>query len=240
MKTKIYGHRGVKGEYPENTMLGFKKALELGVDGLEIDVHLTKDGELVIIHDELLERTTTGEGWVKDATLSEIKAYSVGAKFETFPKYERSWDLEKVPTLSELLDLLKPTNVELNIELKTYKCLYPGIEEKVLELVKAYGMEDRIIYSSFHLPTMRRLQKLDPTAKVAWLLAQPISNPGDYLKEMELEALHLHEDLLTKMPETWAGLYHKIRVWTVNDKEQMEKLKALGVEAIITDFPNCG
>jgi len=240
MQTKIYGHRGVKGEYPENSMLGFKKALELGVDGLEIDVHLTKDGEIVIIHDERLERTTTGEGWVKDATLFEIKQYSVGAKFESFPKYESSWDQEVVPTLKELLDLLKPTDIELNIELKTYKYLYPGIEEKTLELVKSYGMEDRIIYSSFHLPTMQRIQKLAPTAKVAWLLAHPISNPADYVVEMGLEALHLEGSLLEKMPEHWQGLYDKIRVWTVNDKEQIEKLKELGVEAVITDFPNCG
>lgn len=90
-KTKIYGHRGAMGEYPENTLLSFKQAIEQGADGLEIDVQLTKDGEVVVIHDERLDRTTTGSGFVKDLTLNEIKQYSAGANFKHLLKYNEAW-----------------------------------------------------------------------------------------------------------------------------------------------------
>ena len=137
--TKIYGHRGAKGMYPENTLLSFKKAIDQGVDGLELDVHLTKDGEVVVIHDETLDRTTSGTGWIKDLTLAEIKQVSAGSKFSHFPYYQAEWDKEQVPTLKEVLELLEPYPIELNIELKTNEVVYEKIEEKVHELVQKYG-----------------------------------------------------------------------------------------------------
>ena len=237
-KTKIYGHRGAKGNYPENSMLAFRKAIEIGVDGMEFDVHLTKDGELVVIHDATLDRTTTGTGFVKDYTLAEIQAFSIGEKYTEYQNYDERWNEERVPTLAEVLQLCLAHDLEINVELKTYEVAYPGIEEKLLNAVAESGYDPKkVVYSSFHLPTILRLQKLEPTVKVAWLLENFVPMPADYLATMNLEALHLDKNIILKAPEYWRPSADKIRVWTVNEKAEMQVLIELGVEAIITDYP---
>ncbi|MCC3357864.1 glycerophosphodiester phosphodiesterase [Bacillus sp. REN16] len=270
--TKIYGHRGAKGIYPENTLLSFKKAIDQGVDGLELDVHLTKDGEVVVIHDETLDRTTTGTGWIKDMTLAEIKKCSAGKPFTHFDKYEEDWDNEQVPTLEEVLGLLAPYDLELNIELKTYSVPYEGIEERVLKIVDQYGNDRNVIYSSFHIPSILRMKQLDPNTKIAWLLNDAISLPHDYINMLDLEALHLNKTILLPEREIFQellqfnkqfpmylpieilnylnkranedyvvsleGLYDKVRVWTVNEPDEIERLFKMQAGAIITDFPN--
>ncbi|MBS4219119.1 glycerophosphodiester phosphodiesterase [Bacillus sp. FJAT-49711] len=236
-ETKIYGHRGCMGIYPENTMISFKKAIEQGVDGLEIDVHMTKDGEIVVIHDEKLDRTTDGMGYIKDLSLSEIKECSAGAKFSNFTLYHESWKLERVPTLQEVMELLLPYDIELNIELKTYLVEYEGIEEKVLNIVKQYGNNRNVIYSSFHLPTLIRLKKLDPTSKIAFLLEYQIPHPNDYIKTFDMEGLHISKRIILMGNHYLKDLNGSIRVWTVNDQEEMMQLLDLGVDAIISDYP---
>ncbi|RCW69788.1 glycerophosphodiester phosphodiesterase [Saliterribacillus persicus] len=237
MRTKIYGHRGSKGTYPENTLLSFQKSIESGVDGLEIDIHMTKDGEIVIIHDETLERTTTGKGYIKDYTVKELKSVSTGKKFKKMKAYEKEWDNETIPTLKELFDLLAPTNIELNIELKTYIFQYPGIEEKLLEIVEEFGGKRKIVYSSFHLPTLIRLKNIKHDVKNAWLINQEIPHPGDYLETFELEALHVNKNLVLENQQYWKKYQEHLRVWTVNDKSEMKGLIEAGVDAIITDYP---
>ncbi|MEK5379940.1 glycerophosphodiester phosphodiesterase [Niallia sp. FSL W8-0635] len=236
-QTKVYGHRGAKGKYPENTLLSFKQAILQGVDGIELDVHMTKDGEVVVIHDEFLNRTTDGTGFVRAYTLEEIKEFSAGSKFSSLPDYEESWLLEKVPTLKEVLQLLAPYPIELNIELKTYTFEYEGMEEKTLALVNEYGNGRKVVYSSFHLPTLLRIKAIDPSASIAWLLSQAISNPLDYIKSLELEALHLHKDMVIDHLNDWKELKNLVRVWTVNQIEEMVQLIEANVEAIITDYP---
>lgn len=269
--TKIYGHRGAKASYPENTMLSFKKAIELGVDGIELDVHLTKDGEVVVIHDETLERTTNGVGWIKDLTLEELKQVSAGIPFTHFLKYDSTWNEERIPTLKEVLLFLSPYSVDLNIELKTSVVAYEGIEDKVYQLVEKYGNGRDVIYSSFHLPSLLRMKQINPNVKIAWLLSEEISLPGDYMKTLDLEALHLSKQMIlpkTKMfnqifevvhnihielpeevkqfvmkkinsdfTESLEHLYDKVRVWTVNDSNEIRLLLDLQVNTIITDFP---
>jgi glycerophosphoryl diester phosphodiesterase len=236
-QTKVYGHRGAKGRYPENTLLSFQEAISQGVDGIELDVHMTKDGEIVVIHDEFLNRTTDGTGFVRAYTLEEIKEFSAGSKFSSLPDYEESWVLEKVPTLKEVLQLFEPYDIELNIELKTYAFEYEGIEEKTLALVNEYGNGRKVVYSSFHLPTLLRIKAIDPSASIAWLLSQAISNPLDYIKSLELESLHLHKDMVIDHLNDWKELKNLVRVWTVNKGDEMVQLIDAEVEAIITDFP---
>jgi len=236
--TKIYGHRGSKGNYPENSMLAFKKAIEAGVDGMEFDIHMTKDGELVVIHDATLDRTTTGTGYVKDYTLEEIRKFSIGAKFIEFRHYDPSWDDEIVPTLTEVLLLCKAHDLEVNIELKTYEVAYPGIEEAMLQVVTKTGYDpEKVVYSAFHLPTILRVKKLDPQAKIAWLLENFIPMPTDYIETFGLEALHMDKNIVLKMPAYWQPIADKLRIWTVNDEEEMKQLIEMGVAAIITDYP---
>ncbi|MBS4195677.1 glycerophosphodiester phosphodiesterase [Lederbergia citri] len=237
-ETKIYGHRGCMGIYPENTMLGFKKAIEQGVDGLELDVHMTKDGEIVVIHDVNLDRTTDGTGYIRNLSLAEIKEVSAGIKFSHFLHYNESvWNLERVPTLQEVLELLAPYDIELNIELKTYLINYEGIEEKVLNVVKQYGKNRNVIYSSFHLPTLLRIKKIDPSAKIAMLLDHQITHPNDYMETFNLEALHVSKRITIMANHYLKDLKGNIRVWTVNDPLEINELFDIGVNTIISDFP---
>ena len=236
--TKIFAHRGSKGNYPENSMLAFKKAIEAGVDGMEFDIHMTKDGELVVIHDATLDRTTTGTGYIKDYTLEEVRKFSIGAKFTEFQHYDSSWDNEIVPTLIEVLQLCKGHDLEVNIELKTYEVTYPGIEEAMLKVVDLVGYDpDKVIYSSFHLPTILRVKKLESQVKIAWLLEHFIPMPADYIETLGLEALHMDKKVVLANVTYWQQVASGLRVWTVNEEVEMKKLIDMGVAAIITDYP---
>jgi len=236
-ETKVYGHRGCKGTHPENTLISFKEAIKQGVDGLEIDVHMTKDGEIVVIHDETLDRTTDGTGYVKDYDLLEIKQLSIGKKFKHFELYDNLWDLERVPTLQEVLEFISPYKTELNIELKTSLFTYDGIEEKVLSIVKEYGNGRKVVYSSFHFPTLLRIKKLDQTAEIAWLLESSIPHPNEYIECLELESLHLDKSIILSNSSRWNKYSQMIRAWTVNKPNQIKELLELNIAAIITDFP---
>jgi len=236
--TKTYGHRGFKGSYPENSMLSFKKAIEAKVDGMEFDVHLTKDNHVVVIHDATLDRTTTGAGFIKDYTLEEIRSFSIGEKFTEFKHYNPSWNDEVVPTLQEVLALCLAHDLEVNIELKTYEIAYPKIEEAVVKIVEASGYKkDRVVYSSFHLPTLLRLKSLDNELNIAWLIDFLLPMPADYINSLELEALHLDKNVILANPEYFRPIADKIRAWTVNDPSEMKTLLELGMRSIITDYP---
>ena len=227
MNTLIYGHRGSKGICPENTLLSFKTAIKQGADGIELDVHLSKDGIPMVIHDETLERTTNGTGLVKDLTASQLQALDAG-------------NGEKIPTINDVMYLLKEMPAELNIELKTTHFLYEGIEEKILSVVKSFGAEDKVVYSSFHLPTLLRLKTIESNAKIAWLLDTnfPLPHPIDLIETLDLDALHLGRDMFFANPQHYAQVYNKLRIWTVNNKDDIQTLLKLGVAAIITDYPD--
>lgn len=232
-RTKIYAHRGDKGNYPENTLLSFRKAVEEGVDGIELDVHLTKDNQLVIIHDETLERTTNGSGFVKNYTLSELQQFQANtADLQDFS------DELHIPTLREVLELLKPYPTELNIELKTNEFTYEGIERLVLETVKRYGKGRKVVYSSFHLPSLIRIKAMDDSALIAWLVLQKIPHPVDYIETFNLEAIHLHYAIFLEDITYWKEVLPQLRLWTVNDEQVLKKIITLCPAAIITDLPD--
>ena len=149
-----FGHRGFSGRYPENTMLAFEKAIEAGCDGIELDVHLSSDGELVIIHDERVDRTADGSGYVGKMTLKELRNLDVSASFRG------QYGVNRIPTLEEYLALAKETGIITNIELKTGVYTYPGIEEKTLAMIDDFGMRDKIIISSFNHYSVKRMQAL--------------------------------------------------------------------------------
>lgn len=238
MHTKIYGHRGAMGEYPENTMLAFQKAIDAGVDGLEIDVHLTKDGEVVVIHDEHVDRTTDGSGAVKDMNFHTLRRLSAGRNFEAFEKYDSViWTQERIPTLDEVMGLVAHRAVELNIELKTNVFEYEGIERKVHDIVEGHGYSDRVIYSSFHLPSILRMKAIDPEARIAWLTSKVPLWPIDQMEDLSLEALHVGYKSILKYPKRIAGIEDRIRVWTVNEVWEAEKLLDHGVQTLMTNYP---
>ena len=155
---KVFAHRGASGDYPENTMLAFSKALFIGVDGIELDVHKSKDGHLVVIHDEDVQRTFKGKGLIKDYTLEEIKSFMC-RKFEFIENEDC-----KVPTLREVFDLIKSKDVILNIEAKT-DLIHYDLEQDLLDLIKEYGIEDKIFMSSFNHKCLDILHSLDNSFK---------------------------------------------------------------------------
>lgn len=136
----IFGHRGVKALYPENTLLSIQKANELGVDGIEFDVRMTRDKELIIMHDERVDRTTDGEGKVRDFSLSEIKKLDAGIKFSEEFKGVR------IPTLTEVLDYVKDTDLLLNVEIKDYEF---EVVDKTMDLLFKYGYRDNLVITCF-------------------------------------------------------------------------------------------
>lgn len=235
MSTKplVWAHRGASGYAPENTLAAFQKAVDLGADGVELDIQLTKDDQIVVIHDETIDRTSDGKGWVKDYTLEELRAFNYN---RTKPEYKNA----DIPTMREVFELLKPTGLFINIEIKTGVVFYEKIEEKILALTKEMGMEDRVCYSSFNHYTVTRIHELKPDAEVGFLYADgPIDMPSYGVKH-GVNALHpalynLQYDGFVKECKE-KGL--KLNVWTVNERPYMEMCCQYGVDAIITNYPD--
>lgn len=161
---KIWAHRGCSQNYPENTITSFKKACEIpGLTGIELDVQRTRDGKLVVIHDETVDRTTNASGFVRDFTVDQLKKMDI----ETGMDY-----VEHIPTLDEVLDTIEYRLREgmlLNIELKTSVYDYPGIEREVVAAVEARGLQDSIVYSSFSAKSLVMLHMNAPYAKIGML-----------------------------------------------------------------------
>ena len=234
--TRNFAHRGFSGRYPENTMLAFEKALETGCDGIELDVHLSRDGEIVIIHDEELDRTTDGRGWVKDHTLEQLRALDASAG------YKGVYGVNPIPTLREYFELVKDTGILTNIELKTGVFEYPGIEEKTLRLIDEFGLRERVIISSFNHFSILRFQALAPDIKLGFLTESWYIGVGQYAKAHGVQCVHpifnnLTPECLTEIQQ--AG--REINTWTVNTREDMLDLLEKGVDGLIGNFPDlCG
>lgn len=161
---KIWAHRGCSQRYPENTQIAFEKAMEIkNLEGIELDVQLTKDGELVVIHDERVDRTTEGIGFVRDYTLAELKRLHI---------YADKKPSQSILTMSEVFDLTEhrlKAGMKLNIELKTSNYPYPGIEEKLVELVHGRGLSESVVYSSFYALSLEKVRSLDSEAEIGVL-----------------------------------------------------------------------
>ena len=229
--TKIFAHRGSKGTHPENTLASFKEAVRVGSDGIELDVHLTKDGQLVVIHDETVDRTTNGTGEIRNITLAEIKAMDAGSWFHN------TYAGEKIPTLEEVLLLLKELgfNGQLNIELKTDIIQYEGLVEKCLALQGTKTWPFTIVYSSFNPYTLLELKKMKPDQEIG-LLFESVewANKGDAMLEKE----SYHPDLkLLDWTLKWNTNQLPLRVWTVNEDTDINRCFELNIEAIFTDYP---
>src|SRR5262249_54154022 len=151
----VIAHRGGRKWAPENTLIAFKKSMAAGADGIELDIHRCKSGELVVIHDETIDRTTDGKGLVKDLTYDEIKKFSAGKW------YGKEFESERIPLLSEVLDTVDGKMI-VNIEIKNTPIEYPGIEDDLIKLLKGYKYPDKIMISSFDHELIRRIHEKDP------------------------------------------------------------------------------
>lgn len=233
MSTKIWAHRGASGYAPENSLEAFELAVKQGADGVELDVQLSRDGELVVIHDETVDRVSDGRGEVRGFTLKELKQFRTG---KHFPQYRDAG----IPTLREVYQLLKDTGLTVNVELKTGIFFYPGIEEKVLEETALMGMEERVWYSSFNHYTLRRIKELNPGAKTGMLYSDGIYRAADYAMELHVDALHpaFYHLQYPELNEKRRKNHLKLHVWTVNEEEHLRAAYRWGVDAVITNYPD--
>lgn len=229
--SKIFAHRGYSGKYPENTMIAFKKALECGVDGIELDVQLTKDGEVVIIHDETIDRMTTGKGFVVDYTYEELERFDASFKFKDL-------GFNKIPTLREYFQLVKDYDIVTNVELKTGINEYLGIEEKVWELIKEYNLEEKVIISSFNHFSVMRMKDIAPQLKYGFLSEDWIIDAGKYTHSYGVQCYHPRfNNLVPDVIKELKKYNLEINTWTVNLEEDMRYLYSNNIDVIITNYP---
>lgn len=230
--TKIYAHRGYSALYPENTMLAFKKALEVGAVGIETDLQLTKDGEVVICHDEDILRHTGRRGLIRDLELSFLKSLSFHTGFD---EYKDLLDT-KIPTLRDFFEWLLDNSLEANLELKTNVFRYEGMIDKTLELIEEYDIEERIIISSFNHNTVREVKNKNPKIRCGFLMANTMIEPENYCKKNNIEYYHpshyaIEEDTIESFNRVGIGL----NVWTLDDENLIKIFIEENVHAIITN-----
>lgn len=237
---RIFAHRGASAYAPENTLEAFELAVQMGADGVELDVHMTKDGELVVAHDEEIVRVANGIGFIRNMTTSELKQYHFN---RTHPEFENA----TIPTLREVYELLKPTGLHINTELKTSRIHYEHMEEKCVKLADELGMSGRVLYSSFNPASLKLLKRIDPGVKVG-LLRTPIGkinnrkviDPWGLVHLLGIDAIHPHFSELLLYNE--AGKAHaigmQVNVWTVNDEADMRKCLEAGADMLIGDYPD--
>lgn len=228
---EIIGHRGAAGTCPENTMVSFQRAIEEGASGIELDVHLSKDGEIIVIHDETVDRTTDGRGYIGELTYKDIRKLNAKYKFKEHNKC-------MVPSLPEVFEWAKEEAFFINIELKNNVIEYPLLEWKVVDLVHQYGLKDRIVFSSFNHNSLARVLSYDSRFETAVLYSHKLFEPWHYAKHLGSDGLHPNSRNVTEVVVKAAhkeGL--KVRPYTVNKKEEMLEMKKAGCDAIVTDYP---
>ena len=231
---QIYAHRGASGAAPENTLEAFDLAARMGAQGVELDVHLTRDGELVVTHDETVERVSDGQGWVKDLTLKELKALH-------FNRTKPAFADARIPTLSEVFSLLRPTGLGINIELKNSCVNYPDLEKRVIELAAREFNLERVIFSSFNHYSMLKVKQMDPGLICGLLYDATLVRPWAYANALGMDALHpMYTELLIPGGECAAAHQAGVRVhtWTVNEEEDIRNVLLEGADIVITNYPD--
>lgn len=232
---KNFAHRGFSGKYPENTMLAFDEACKTkGCDGIELDVHLSADGELVIIHDEEVDRTAVeGHGLVMRMSLGELRGLDMSYT------YAGQCEKQVIPTLREYFDLVRTYDLETNIELKTGVYEYPGIEQKTLDLIREYKMEERIIISSFNHHSVLRFKQAAPHIRCGLLSDCWLIDAGAYVQKCGVEYYHpIFNNMTNQFVQDLRAHGIGINVWTVNEPEDVKMMLAAGVDCVIGNYPD--
>lgn len=226
-------HRGASGSAPENTMVAFKKGIAAGVDYIELDIHLSKDDHVVIIHDPTVNRTTNGFGYVRNLTLEEIKRLDAGSKFHPF------FAGEPIITLDELFDELLH-KVGIIIEIKNPE-INVGIEEILADVINRYNNTENIIIQSANFESMKKVNQLLPEIPVAVLISKskhPLSS--EELDEIAEYATYINYNIRYLRKEDVEEIHKrnkKVMAWTIREPSSMNKALQLGVDGIITDYP---
>jgi len=231
----IIAHRGFSARAPENTLAAFRAAIEVGADGIELDVQLSKDGHVVVIHDEKLDRTTNGSGPVGEKTLEELSKLDAGGWFG--PQFAG----EPLPTLRAVFELVREKNWKgvINVEMKTSKFLYPGIERAVVDLIAEFGLREQALISSFNHNSLAEVTRIAPDIKTAILYSAVLYRPWEYAKAFGCAALHPpRQPVIEEVAREAVKAGLAVNVWTINSPDQAAELASFGVTGIITDRPD--
>lgn len=213
-------------------MLSFRKAIEAGADGIELDVQLTKDSQIVICHDEKVDRTTDGTGRIKDMTLAELE------KLDASYIYKGKMGINRIPTLEEYFELVKDTPIVTNIEMKTGIYEYLPMEKMVYDMICRYHLQKKVIISSFNHYTILRMKKMAPELEYGFLTEDWIIDVGPYIKKYGVQCFHPNfHNLIPEILKQVQDLGIKINCYTVNDPEDVLDLAKKGVDSVIGNFP---
>ncbi|WP_018247293.1 glycerophosphodiester phosphodiesterase [Orenia marismortui] len=225
------GHRGLAGIAPENTKISFIKAIEYGLDMVELDIQLTKDRELVVFHDYNLQRIAAIDRRVEDMTLKELKEIDIGECFDMKFSGQRILDLE------EVIRLLRG-NLKINIEIKINRKEARFIADKLIAILDREDFQDQVIISSFDHKMIKYIKSIIPTIKAAILVSSLTIKPIELINSAAADGIHPHhlvitEDFVREIKKK--GFF--INTWTVNDKQEFKRLSELGVDGIMSDYP---
>jgi len=231
----VIAHRGCSGATPENTLVAFKSAMEAGSDMIELDVHISKDGEVIVIHDDSLNRTTNGKGRVADHTLEQLKQMDAGGWFGAH------FTGERIPTLKEVLELARGRTL-VNIEIKSGDLGRYGVKdlaERALQEVERAGMEQQVLFGSFDPQALQRIQEKNPRVPTALISSKKWDFPQEITQGQPFAILSCRKSVLTQDNISRAkqkGL--KVFVWTLDTEEEMEQFLNWGIDGIITNYPD--
>ncbi|GAA4710771.1 glycerophosphodiester phosphodiesterase [Brevibacillus fulvus] len=232
MQPLIFAHRGASGRYPENTLPAFQAALRHHADGIELDVQLTKDQQVVVIHDHFLDRATDGTGLVSHHTLAELRQLRVG-----------NWLDERlhpttIPTFEEVCAFVAYTPLLMLVELKNFLLPQPSLEEKVIELIKKYQLEHRVVISSFNYDSLLHVKQLAGDLRTGLLYIGRLRTPWEMALRFQADQLHApQEEITASLVEETRRHGLTLYGWTINDVKGMKNLAKLQIDGIITNYP---
>ena len=227
----VFGHRGARGYAPENTMESFSMAVKMGADGVELDVHLSKDEELVVMHDDMVDRTTDGHGAVRDFTVEQLKKMDAGAKFG------HRWKGARIPTLAEVFDGLG--RAEYRIELKHSGKVYPRVEEKLVSFVRNSRLVRHVEITSFDYDALETIRRIDGSIRTGIIMHGKARWFAPIARKLGCAWMHMNSDLVAVDDVSAAhSKGFKLGMWTVNDKESAERAARLGIDGVTSDFPD--
>lgn len=234
--TKILAHRGASAYAPENTMAAFELALEQGADGFELDVHLTRDGEIVVCHDETIDRTSNGSGRVVDLDFEQLQEFDFSAGLDGYTNC-------RIPALREVFELIRGTDAVVNVELKNTIEPYAELPAALDALTTSMNLAGQVFYSSFNHYSVRDIINTGTPVQVGVLHQDMLVEPWNYAKELGAHALHPHFGLVMMnadyVPRAHdAGL--QVNVWTVNETGHIALMLRDQVDSIITNHPDVG
>ena len=230
-RTQVTAHRGCSKEAPENTLYAFEKALESNTDYIELDVQLTKDEQLVVFHDEKLERATGAKGKLSDYTYDELQSLTVKSKYVS----EEDFPDARIPLLTDVFELVGEEKL-YNIEIKDHGNTNLTVE-KTVEAIKEHDLESSCYVTSFSYSAVKKVKQLDPNIKTG--LIANVATTTAFMQMKNIDALSMNHLLVNATVVNNAHQNGKrIFVWTVDNKGEMEKMMALGVDNIITNCPD--